>query len=236
MRGRRQSLCECCPLHACSNCALPRSPPPISRRYLARKWQAKEKHQLKQEKKAAHDAEASDKGGGGSAESDETFEDEEPSKSIDEIKDIFSKSVDLKVKSCPHRALYPPPRVLSLRIALLTAPTPPLPLFPPALTQIPMQDNCCDCGVFVIQYVWMFCRLWMMYDDIKPIIKNNHKDCFSMRDIKRQRKTLRRWIMHRVEADKTAAEPPKLSEKTMLYSGGGCYRAQTVSLSSAEEA
>ena len=124
-----------------------------------------------------------------------------------------------------------------MRIALLTRPLP-SPLLSPALAQIPMQDNCCDCGVFVIQYVWMFCRLWMMHDDLKPIIKQNHRDCFSMRDIQRQRETLRRWILQRIETDQTAAEPPKLSDKTMLYSGGGCYRAQLriKTVSPAEEA
>ena len=65
----------------------------------------------------------------------------------------------------------------------------------------------------------------MMHDDFMPIVKSDQSKCFSMKDIKRQRKSMRHWIAKRVAAEKTAAEPPKLSD-TMLYSGGGCYRAQ----------
>jgi len=89
--------------------------------------------------------------------------------------------------------------------------------------QVPMQDNCCDCGVFVIQYVWMFCRLWMMHEDLDHF----RQHLFTMKDIKRQRRKIGKRINLVKDKAREGTEPaPIFNKEITLHSGGGCYHAQ----------
>jgi sentrin-specific protease 7 len=90
---------------------------------------------------------------------------------------------------------------------------------PGMVSSVPGQDNHCDCGVFLLHYVDLFCE--QMY---KLPIPLNNKEWFELSDIPQKRKRMREIIMHMNEE-----QQDKLKEQ---YGADSVGALQDVNISS----
>jgi Ulp1 family protease len=84
------------------------------------------------------------------------------------------------------------------------------------MRQVPMQKNKVDCAVYVILYVWMFCRLWMLHGDLKHF----EESLFGEKQVEQQRRHIGKRIHRLTNREPTVIGP---DQGITLHSGGGCY-------------